>query len=189
MKKVHLPLLILFIFAGAGCSRADYTQNLSDNSLSSRTSTTNSPSSSPVLIFPFSTSTLGVSYTWPSQSSAITQYASEGHMALDIAGEINSPVLAAAAGTVEKAECDPNPNDEHGCYIVINHGNNIKTAYEHNNKLLVKPGDNVTVGQNIALLGTTGKLYGLKNQGVLHFGVEINNQFIDPLVFYPDKNR
>ena len=45
-----------------------------------------------------------------------------------------------------------------GQMVEINHGNGLATRYCHNEKLLVKQGDMVRKGQDVALMGSTGRL-------------------------------
>lgn len=119
-------------------------------------------------------------FVWPAAVRTITQYYGWLHHALDISGTnaFATPVYAAKSGSVETAQCGWNSG--YGCYIVINHGNGVKTLYGHNSKLLVTPGDYVTVGQTIALMGRTGKVRG--PTGIhLHFEIQINGARVNPL--------
>lgn len=119
-------------------------------------------------------------FVWPCAARTITQYYGWRHHALDISGSgaLGTPIYAAKSGSVEIAQCGWNSG--YGCYIVINHGNGIKTLYGHNSKLLVIPGEYVTVGQTIALMGRTGKVRG--PTGVhSHFEIQINGVRVNPL--------
>jgi len=119
-------------------------------------------------------------FVWPSAAKNITQYFSWRHHGLDIAGPKNSANYAAKDGIVEVAQCGWNSG--YGCYIIINHGNGIKTLYGHNNELLVKAGDEVFAGQSIGLMGNTGKVYGAT--GIhLHFEVIVNGVRKNPLLY------
>lgn len=116
-------------------------------------------------------------YFWPTKSETITQYFSEAHPALDIAGKLNDPIYAAANGAVERADCS---DAEKGCYIILDHGSAVKTMYGHNAKLNVEVGDKVKKEQEIALMGNTGEVRG--KPGVhLHFEVSINGTSVDPI--------
>ena len=119
-------------------------------------------------------------FVWPSAAKYITQYYSWVHHGLDVAGPKNSATYAAKAGTVEVAQCGWNSG--YGCYIIINHGGGVKTLYGHHNELLVKPGDIVSAGQTIGLMGNTGKVRGVT--GIhLHFEVIINGAKKNPLLY------
>lgn len=117
-------------------------------------------------------------FVWPCVSRTITQYYGWLHHAIDIGGKMGTVIYAAKAGTVEVAQCGWNSG--YGCYIIINHGNGVKTLYGHHSRLLVKSGDYVTTGQTIGLMGNTGKVRG--PTGVhLHFEVRINGTLYNPL--------
>ncbi len=120
----------------------------------------------------------GRGFVWPSGVRIITQYFGWRHNALDIAGPFATPSYAAKAGTVEKAQCGWNGG--YGCYVIINHGDGIRTLYAHHSRLLVSPGDHVETGQTIALMGNTGNVRG--HTGIhLHFEVIVNGVRVNPL--------
>lgn len=128
-----------------------------------------------ILSIPVPVSTGG--YIWPSGARIITQYYGLRHTGVDIAGQIGLPNYAARSGQVVKSQCGWNGG--YGCYIIIDHGNGIQTLYGHNSKLLVSPGEYVTQGQVIGLLGSTGRSTGPH----LHFEVRINGHRTNPLQF------
>lgn len=93
--------------------------------------------------------------------------------AIDIANKCGTPVYAAAAGIVQRAAGSGAYNYGMGNYITILHSNGTVTYYGHLMTLLVKPGDKVYVGQNIALMGGQPGMAGAgKSTGChLHFQV------------------
>lgn len=95
------------------------------------------------------------------------------HTGLDVATTENSEIYAAYDGIVEKAEY----NTINGNYIVLKHSDTLKTTYNHCNKLLVKEGERVKIGECIALVGATG--YATGNH--LHFEIIVNGKYINPL--------
>ena len=95
------------------------------------------------------------------------------HKGLDIAAPQNTKIYAAYNGLVIKSEY----NGINGNYIVIKHSDNLKTTYNHCNKLLAKEGEEVKTGDVIALVGETG--YATGNH--LHFEVLLNGKYINPL--------
>jgi len=97
------------------------------------------------------------------------------HKGLDFAGSEGSKVSAVAAGLVVFA----GERQGFGQMVEINHGNGLATRYAHNEKLLVKQGDMVRKGQEVALLGSTGHSTGPH----LHFEVLKNGAQVDPLRF------
>ncbi len=78
--------------------------------------------------------------------------------AVDMAAPTGTPVYAAAAGRVIIAR--HGWNGGYGRYIVIQHPNGTKTLYAHNSRLLVKVGQKVKKGQQIAKVGSTGRSTG-----------------------------
>ncbi|MDI3311560.1 MAG: M23 family metallopeptidase, partial [Thermoanaerobacterium sp.] len=74
------------------------------------------------------------------------------HAGIDIAASINDPIYAADGGTVVFAGWE----NGYGNLVKIDHGNGYVTYYGHASKLLVKRGDKVYKGQEIALVGMTG---------------------------------
>lgn len=99
--------------------------------------------------------------------------ASSYHNGIDFAASHGTPILASDAGTVKTAKF----NSVRGYYVVIDHGNGLETYYQHASKLLVKAGDTVTKGQQIAKVGSTGVSTGAH----LHYEVHLNGKAVDPL--------
>src|SRR4051794_5165324 len=77
-----------------------------------------------------------------------------GHPGTDIAPPCNAPIYASAAGTV----VDAGPAAGFGNWIVLDHGGGVSTVYGHmyNDGLLVRIGDRVKAGQQIARVGSNG---------------------------------
>lgn len=104
------------------------------------------------------------------------------HSGLDLPGNFNDPIVAAQSGVVEKVHY-PYPNSNYGglysgnCnYIVVNHGNGLKTYYLHLKRIDVSPGQHVSRGQRIGGMGSTGYSTGCH----LHFEVRVNGSTVDP---------
>lgn len=85
------------------------------------------------------------------------------HEGLDFAAPPGTPILAAAGGVIVAAEY----HYQYGNMLEVDHGNDIVTRYAHASRLLVKVGDIVRRGQQIARVGSTGKSTGPH----LHFEV------------------
>lgn len=129
---------------------------------------------------PASTRTPSASgFVWPSAGRVITQYYNWRHHAIDVAGGgMGTPIYAAKSGVVEVSQCGWNGG--YGCYIILNHGNGVKTIYGHNSQLLVSVGEEVATGQTISLMGNTGNVRGVT--GIhLHFEIIINGVRVNPL--------
>ena len=102
------------------------------------------------------------------------------HGGIDITGGgcYGEPIVAAADGVVQIAEWD----DSYGYYVMIDHGNDsagrrIMTLYGHSCQLLVSPGQTVSAGETIALIGSTGNSTGAH----LHFEVRVDGDRVDPI--------
>ena len=94
------------------------------------------------------------------------------HPGIDIAGEVGTPILATAAGTVTHAESD----SVYGLVVVIEHDNGVSTLYGHNKEILVEIGQEVLVGSRIALLGNTGR----STAPHLHYEIMENGKPVNP---------
>ena len=99
------------------------------------------------------------------------------HNGVDLAAPGGSDILAAYDGTVVAAAY----NDTMGNYVMIDHGGELYTIYMHASKLLCSAGQNVSRGQRIALVGTTGRSTG----NHLHFTVRLNGQYVSPWNYIP----
>ena len=64
-----------------------------------------------------------------------------------------------------------------GYAVTIDHGNGFQTIYGHNSSLLVKVGDHVYKGQQIARMGSTG----ISTGNHCHFAVKYYGTYVDPL--------
>lgn len=95
------------------------------------------------------------------------------HTGVDLASPENAKISAVCSGVVEEASY----NEVRGNYIVINHGGNIKTTYNHCNELLAEKGTRIRAGETVALVGSTGYSTGPH----LHFEVLLNGKYVNPL--------
>jgi len=78
------------------------------------------------------------------------------HNGVDFAASKGTKIYATDGGTVTFAGY----KGSFGYMVIINHGGNYESYYAHCSKLLVKKGDKVFQGQNIALVGNTGRSTG-----------------------------
>lgn len=97
------------------------------------------------------------------------------HSGIDIPGPLRSPVLAAAGGVVLFA----GKAGGYGNMIEVDHGGGLATRYAHLSRLLVGTGAQVARGQEIAMMGSTGRSTGSH----LHFEVRLNGQATGPLAW------
>ena len=89
-----------------------------------------------------------------------------------MAAPIGTPIYASDGGTVITSGY----SGAYGMCIDIDHGNGYVTKYGHCSKLLVNVGEKVYQGQQIALMGSTGRSTGSH----LHFEIIQNGSRIDP---------
>ncbi len=118
----------------------------------------------------------GTKLLWPADSRRINQYYYWRHVGLDIDGEWGDPVYASEAGKVEISGWN---TGGYGNYVVINHGNGLKTLYAHNSQNIVSVGDTVARGQLIAYVGSTGRSTGAH----IHYEVRANDKAVNPLLY------
>ena len=95
------------------------------------------------------------------------------HHGIDIAVNTGAPIVAAKAGRVISSSY----HYSMGNHVIIDHGGGIYTVYMHASKLLVSVGQDVSQGQTIALVGSTGMSTGPH----LHFSVKLNGQYVNPM--------
>lgn len=103
------------------------------------------------------------------------------HRGIDIAGPINSKIIAPSDGIIIFAGV----KNGYGNYIKIDHGYNITTEYGHLKTFLVNKGDNVKRGDVIAIQGNTGRSTG----DHLHYEVKIDNKPLNPKKFIDTGNK
>ena len=121
------------------------------------------------------------SWLWPAKGSVIGGFSSadSGSRGLDIDGQRNDPIHAAADGEVVYAGSGLL---RYGNMLIIKHNDRFLSAYAHNDSLLVSEGDHVQQGQEIARMGSTGI-----DKVMLHFEIRDRGQPVDPLSFLPPR--
>ncbi|XJZ26081.1 peptidoglycan DD-metalloendopeptidase family protein [Bacillota bacterium Lsc_1132] len=102
-------------------------------------------------------------WIWPADGIISDTYGTRHgkHKGLDIAGGLNSPIVAVEAGLVEKSYY----SDTYGNVVFIKHPNGYVTVYAHLNSRLVTEGQAVKKGEIIGKMGQTGQATGVH----LHF--------------------
>jgi murein DD-endopeptidase MepM/ murein hydrolase activator NlpD len=102
----------------------------------------------------------------------------EFHKGIDIANFQGTPVVATAHGMVSFIGL----NSTFGRMMVIDHGFGITTRYAHIDENLKKPGDTVSRGEQIALMGSTGRSTGAH----LHYEVRLHGVPVNPAPYIFD---
>jgi lipoprotein NlpD len=115
-------------------------------------------------------------WQWPARGGVVGNY-SASNKGINIAGKLNDPVYATAAGKV--VYCGNGLRD-YGNLIIIKHNSKFLTAYAHSNEVFVHEGEWVKSGQVIAMMGNTGRTTQLK-QAILHFEIRRGGQPVNPM--------
>lgn len=131
---------------------------------------------------PVAKSAAGRIFAWPLEGRVIESYgtAPSGthNDGINIAARMGEPVRAADAGKVAYAG---NELRGYGNLVLIKHSGGYMTAYAHNSKLLVKRGQVVARGQEIAKAGATGTV----SAPQLHFEIRQGTHALDPASYLP----
>lgn len=116
-------------------------------------------------------------FSWPVQGNVISGYGPKPdglhNDGINIRAARGAPVRAAENGTVVYAS---NELKGYGNLIIIRHAGQYMTAYAHMDKMLVKRGENVKIGQSIGTVGSTGGV----DSPQLHFEVRKGTKALDP---------
>ncbi len=117
----------------------------------------------------------GGNFIWPAVSQGISQYFSWYHPGIDLPNRSAPPILAADGGTVVVAGWPDNYG--YGNRVVIDHENGYKTLYAHLSNIYVSVGQQVSRGQTIGQMGSTGRSTGTH----LHFEIHFKGVAVNPL--------
>ncbi|MGH1394226.1 MAG: peptidoglycan DD-metalloendopeptidase family protein [Trichormus sp.] len=130
-------------------------------------------------------SSSSTAYIWPARGVLTSGYGwrwGRMHRGIDIANAVGTPVITASDGIVEKAGWN---NGGYGNLVDIRHADGSLTRYAHNSKIFVRVGQQVTQGQHIANMGSTGFSTGPH----LHFEIHpAGKGAVNPIAMLP-KNR
>lgn len=123
-------------------------------------------------------------YIWPTKGVLSSGYGwrwGRMHKGIDIAAPIGTPVVAAAPGVVIKAGWN---SGGYGRLVDIKHPDGTFTRYAHNNRILVRPGQQVEQGEPISEMGSSGRSTGPH----LHFEVHpAGKGAVNPIAFLKRK--
>lgn len=103
------------------------------------------------------------------------------HAGVDFAGKDGDKIYATAAGVVSWV----GKRYGYGLLVEINHGDGMVTRYAHCSKILVKKGDVVKKGQEISLMGNTGRSTGAH----VHYEVIKNGKTVNPARYVNRKGK
>jgi murein DD-endopeptidase MepM/ murein hydrolase activator NlpD len=125
-------------------------------------------------------------WRWPLEMVTITsKFGKRGkrvHEGVDLRAKIKTPVYA-----VDDAEVyfSGRKVRGYGTMVILKHPNSMFTVYAHLSKALVKQGDILKKGQQVALSGKTGRVRGGAH---LHFEVRQGLVALDPQKVLPTTN-
>lgn len=97
------------------------------------------------------------------------------HNGIDLAAYWNAPIIAAGPGEVIFA----GRKGGAGIAVEIDHGNGFTSQYAHLKRATVKRGDKVALGDQVGLMGSTGRSTGPH----LHYEVHFNGKAHNPVEF------
>jgi murein DD-endopeptidase MepM/ murein hydrolase activator NlpD len=121
-------------------------------------------------------------YIWPAKGVLTSGYGwrwGRMHKGIDIAAPIGTPIVAAAPGVVVSAGWN---SGGYGNLVELQHPDGSVTLYAHNNRILVRRGQEVAQGQQISEMGSTGRSTGPH----LHFEVHPNGRgAVNPIALLP----
>ena len=121
----------------------------------------------------------GIAWRWPVVGKLLRKFSARGtgRQGIAIAGELGRRVVATAAGEVAYSG---EGLVGYGKLIIIQHRNDFLSAYGHNDRLLVREGERVRAGQEIARMGRTAA-----RRPQLHFEIRHRGRPVDPLRYLP----
>jgi murein DD-endopeptidase MepM/ murein hydrolase activator NlpD len=121
-------------------------------------------------------------YMWPAKGVLTSGYGwrwGRMHKGIDIAAPVGTSIVAAAPGKVVTAGWN---DGGYGNLVEIEHSDGSVTLYGHNSRVLVKVGQQVAQGQQIALMGSTGYSTGPHS----HFEVHLPGRgAVNPIAYLP----
>ncbi|MEY3298839.1 MAG: hypothetical protein RLZZ597_2099 [Cyanobacteriota bacterium] len=123
-------------------------------------------------------------YIWPTHGTFTSGYGwrwGRMHRGIDVAGPVGTPIVASASGVVVRSGWN---SGGYGNLVDIRHPDGSLTRYAHNSRLLVREGQQVAQGQQIAEMGSTGRSTGPH----LHFEIHLpGTGTVNPMAHLPGR--
>ncbi len=123
-------------------------------------------------------------YLWPATGVLTSGYGwrwGRMHRGIDIAAPVGTPIYASAPGVIEFSGWN---SGGYGNMVDIRHPDGSKTRYAHNSRNLVRVGQQVTQGQQIAEMGSTGYSTGPH----VHFEIhKPDTGTVNPIAYLPER--
>lgn len=120
-------------------------------------------------------------FIWPVKGTLTSGFglrSKSKHDGIDIGAPKGTKIVASADGKVIFSGWGPTG---YGRIVIIKHSKKYVTVYAHNSKNYAREGESIKKGENIALVGTTGRATGPH----LHFELRVNRIPVDPLPYLP----
>jgi murein DD-endopeptidase MepM/ murein hydrolase activator NlpD len=121
-----------------------------------------------------------VAFLWPISGTINSGFGPRGssfHDGIDIAAPAGTPIRAIESGEVIYSD----QLRGYGNMIILRHAAGLISVYAHNERNLVREGQQVSRGETIARVGNTGRVTGPH----LHFEIRLDNKAQDPLHYMP----
>ena len=118
-----------------------------------------------------------IDWNWPTTGRIVKINLPTLENGLNISGTVGQEVKAAASGEVVYSGSGLLG---YGKLIIIKHNETFLSAYAHNDRILIKEGMKVTIGQKIATMGI-----GNNGEPLLHFEIRKNGKPVDPVIYLP----
>jgi lipoprotein NlpD len=118
-----------------------------------------------------------INWQWPTKGKLIKSNSPISKKGLDIVGKKGQLIKASGAGVVVYSGSGLLG---YGRLIIIKHNETYLSAYAHNSVLMVKEGDSVSGGQQIAKMGQDSN-----GQTLLHFEIRKNGNPVAPGKYLP----
>ncbi|MGZ8094922.1 MAG: peptidoglycan DD-metalloendopeptidase family protein [Methylosarcina sp.] len=122
---------------------------------------------------------LMLNFQWPLKGKIKKSFSQTDNKGIDIIGNHGQTVRAAEAG---KVVYSGQGLIGFGNLLIIKHNDDYLSAYANNSSLIVKEGQRVRKGQDIAKLGAA-----LSKKAILHFEIRKNGKSVNPLSLLPNK--
>ncbi|MBR1673216.1 MAG: M23 family metallopeptidase [Fretibacterium sp.] len=126
---------------------------------------------------------VGSKMMWPVDGVISSPFGPRGkrrHDGVDIPMPPGTPIRVARDGVVAATGTNSTPGFRgYGNFVLVDHGQGIKTLYAHCSKVNVKKGQHLRQGQVIANVGRTGRA----TTDHVHFEVRVNNKAVNPIPY------
>jgi lipoprotein NlpD len=121
-------------------------------------------------------------FSWPARGTVVRYFEQQqlgaNNRGIDIKVKAEAPVYAAAEGKVVFTTGNMRG---YGGTVIVEHNGGFTTVYSFNRQILVRSGDLVKQGQQLAVAGSCGR----SSECVVHFELRKNNVPQNPLFYLP----